>query len=116
MVVGALFILGNILSLLLRLLGIGIMAASAAADGRSSPFAFLSGGLGIVATLVGIAVGAVIIFGALKMRKLQNYNLAMTAAILAMVPCSACCIIGLGAGIWSLVVLMKPEVKAAFTA
>ena len=37
------------------------------------------------------------------------------ASILAMIPClSPCCLIGLPIGIWALVILMKPEVKAAF--
>jgi hypothetical protein len=39
----------------------------------------------------------------------------MTAAILALVPCtSPCCLAGIPAGIWALVVLAKPEVKAGF--
>ena len=39
------------------------------------------------------------------------------ATIIAMVPCiSPCCLVGLPIGIWALVVLMKPEVKAAFRA
>jgi len=51
------------------------------------------------------------------MKELRNWTLAMVASILAMVPCiGACCLIGIPIGIWSLVVLMKPEVKAAFTA
>jgi hypothetical protein len=34
-----------------------------------------------------------------------------------MIPCiSPCCLLGLPIGIWALVVLLKPEVKAAFTA
>lgn len=37
------------------------------------------------------------------------------AAILAMIPCvSPCCLLGLPLGIWALIVLLKPEVKAAF--
>jgi len=51
----------------------------------------------------------------LKMKKLENYGLAMTASILAMIPClSPCCLIGLPIGIWAVVVLSKPEVKSAF--
>jgi hypothetical protein len=50
----------------------------------------------------------------MKMKKLERYGLAMTASILAMLPCSLCCVLGLPIGIWALVVLMKPEVKSAF--
>jgi hypothetical protein len=41
---------------------------------------------------------------------------AVIASVAAMLPCtvSCCCILGLPVGIWSLVVLMKPEVKQAF--
>jgi hypothetical protein len=64
--------------------------------------------------LIGIVVNAVIIFGAMKMKSLEGYTLAMTAAILAIVPCSCCCILNMPFGIWSLVVLLNQDVKAAF--
>jgi hypothetical protein len=49
------------------------------------------------------------------MKNLQSYGLAMTASIVAMIPCiSPCCILGLPFGIWALVILNRPEVKAAF--
>lgn len=73
------------------------------------------GALGLVQGVIGLIVSAVIIWGSLKMMKLESYGLAMTASILAMIPCvSPCCILGLPFGIWSLVVLMNAEVKSAF--
>jgi hypothetical protein len=67
-------------------------------------------------SFVEILVAAFIIYAALKMRELQQWGLAVAASILAMLPCiSPCCIIGLPVGIWSLVVLMRAEVKGAFT-
>jgi hypothetical protein len=48
------------------------------------------------------------------MKQLKNYGLAMTGSIIAMLPCSVCCLLGLPFGIWSLVVLNNPEVKEAF--
>ena len=54
-----------------------------------------------------------VIFGAMKMKNLQSYGLAMTAAILSI--CSLACL-PTAFGIWALVVLLKPEVKAAFKA
>lgn len=72
---------------------------------------------GTTAIVQGVLVGIVaiiIIMGALKMKSLQSYGLAMTSSILAMIPCLSCCIIGLPIGIWSIVVLSKPEVKSAF--
>jgi hypothetical protein len=62
-----------------------------------------------------LVIGIVIVMGALKMKILQSYGLAMTSSILAMIPCiSPCCLLGLPIGIWSVVVLSKPEVKSAF--
>jgi hypothetical protein len=75
----------------------------------------MSGGLGIVSSLLGIIMSVVILLGALKMKKLENYTFAIIATVIAMVPCiSPCCFVGLPIGIWALVVLNKPEVKGAF--
>ncbi len=56
----------------------------------------------------------VMLIGALKMMRLENYGLSMAAAIIGMLPCGCCCIIGLPFGIWSLVVLSGVDVRAAF--
>jgi hypothetical protein len=78
-------------------------------------FRLIMGPVGIAARGIGIVVCLLILFGALRMQKLTNYGLALTAAIVAMVPCiSPCCLIGLPIGIWALVVLGKPEVKSQF--
>ncbi len=53
--------------------------------------------------------------GAIQMKRLQGYGLAMTAAIVAMVPCTPCCLLGLPFGIWALVVLAREDVKRAFS-
>ena len=75
----------------------------------------MAGGFYLILGAVGLMVGAVIIMGALKMKKCESYGFAMTSSILAMIPClSSCCLIGLPVGIWCMIVLMKPEVKSAF--
>ncbi len=91
-------------------------SAMAASQMQGQPFAFLFSGAAAVAMhILGIVVSGLILFGRLKMRKLESYGLAMTASILAIIPCiSPCCIIGLPIGIWALVILMKPEVKSMF--
>lgn len=76
---------------------------------------FWEGSVGVGSSFVGILVAAFIIFAALKMRELRQYELSIAASIVAMIPCiSPCCILGLPIGIWCLVVLLRPEVKAAF--
>ena len=67
-----------------------------------------------LAPLLMLPVAGVTILGAWKMRKLELYGLAITASILAMLPCTLGFIIGLPAGIWALMVLKQPDVKAAF--
>jgi hypothetical protein len=60
------------------------------------------------------ALNALVLFGAISLLRLRSYGLALTACILAMLPCQCCCVLGLPFGIWGLVVMSKPEVKSAF--
>src|SRR5215510_12484951 len=64
----------------------------------------LSGPLGLVSLVIGLAICGFVIFGALKMMNLQSYGLAMAAAIVASIPClSPCCCVSMIPGIWSIV-------------
>ena len=57
---------------------------------------------GWVTNVLVLALSAVVIAGALKMKNLESYSLAMAASIIAMVPCfGPCCCFGLPVGIWS---------------
>lgn len=94
------------------LLALGVFGDQAAVQSD------MAGGLGIlraVSYIFVIAPQVFIVFGALQMKRLQNHGIAMGAAIVSIVPClSPCFIFGIPFGIWALVVLNKPEVKAAF--
>ncbi len=118
LVTGILGALSSAVSLLFNLLGAGMGLAGMVPGEAAYDDALgnlMSGTLGVVFAIVGLAVAGLIVFGALKMKDLQSHALAMVAAIVAMVPCvSPCCLLGLPVGIWALVVLLKPEVKAAF--
>ena len=72
------------------------------------------GPMAIAISLVILAVNGFVLFGAIKMLRLKNFGVAMAAAIVAMVPCQCCCVLGLPFGIWALVTLNKPEVKSQF--
>ena len=79
--------------------------------------ALIEGAQGPLAGMINLAIAAIngfVIFGAVKMLRLQSYGLAMAASIVAMLPCQCCCLLGLPFGIWALVVLNKPEVKSQF--
>jgi hypothetical protein len=69
--------------------------------------------IGVKVIFIGMSV--LILLGAIRMQKLSSYGLAMTAAVIALVPCFfSCCGLGIPFGIWALMVLSKPEVKSQF--
>jgi hypothetical protein len=70
---------------------------------------YLGGGI------VWLLLSIVALIGAIRMISLRNYGLAMTSAVLTVIPCvTPCCLLGQGAGIWALIVLMNNDVRAAF--
>ncbi len=102
------------LGLLGQLLGfsLGTMMAESAEEQLVQ---WLTGGIGITSSVLGLLVAGFLVYASLEMKKLNQYGLAVGASVVAMVPCvSPCCIIGLPVGIWSLVTLTKPHIKDAF--
>jgi len=72
-------------------------------------------GFGEIIMLIGsVIVGLIIIIGASGMRRLSFYGLAVTAGIVALLPCHPGSLITLPFGIWALVVLSRIDVQAAF--
>ena len=67
----------------------------------------------ILFMLFSLVLGIVTLYGSIQMIRLQNYPLAIAAAITAMVPWY-CCLLGLPMGIWAIVVLRDRDVKRAF--
>jgi hypothetical protein len=74
-----------------------------------------SGPMRIAGLVIGLAVSVLLVVGGLRLMHLRSRGLAMTAAILAMIPCcvSIGCCLGIPVGIWALIAMNKPEVKAA---
>lgn len=71
----------------------------------------ISGGVSGVVSLL-------MIFGGVWMRQLRGYGVAMTGAILGLLPCltaTGCCGLGQVAGIWALVVLADANVRMGFS-
>jgi hypothetical protein len=89
-----------------NLLLLGIMFVSFVDEGDWSL-------VGISAVLMATK-GGILIAGGVQMKRLRGYGTAMTAAILAVVPCSCCWIAELPIGVWALVVLSDGFVKRAF--
>jgi hypothetical protein len=115
MVISGLAMAFGLLNILLQILGTSMSMYSGPSSGQTE--ALMSGTLGVIIQVVMLLFPGFVFFGALKMKKLESHGLAMAASILVMTPCiGSCCLLGLPIGIWSLVVLAKPHVKAAFPA
>jgi hypothetical protein len=115
-VLGVLVLIGQALYLVYTLFIAGVGAIGAASGDPDGIGAIMGGVVGMILTVVWMLLSGIIIFGGVKMKNMQSYGLAMAAAIIVMLPCTVgwCCLLGLPIGIWALIVLMKPEVKAAF--
>jgi hypothetical protein len=77
--------------------------------------AMFMGPIAVTHFTIGIVMSIVVLVGAAKMKGLESYRFAIVASILSLIPCtSPCCCLGLPFGIWALVVLSDPMVKASF--
>ncbi len=117
-IAGITFVL-EILSILANLLGIsffgaGDMSQLEGMEGMEWLAPLMSGTFTIVMGVFTLVGAALIFYGAMKMKDLQGYGLAMTAAILCLIPCFSICCIGIPFGIWALVILLNQDVKNAF--
>jgi hypothetical protein len=115
MIVGGLAIAWALFGLVANLFMQGLVISMATPNPRSTPELIGNFVGGVCGALFGLLWGGVILAGALQMKGLRAYPLAMTASIVAMVPCNVCCLLGLPFGIWALVMLCNPDVKRAFT-
>lgn len=68
----------------------------------------------VIMGIVGICWSGIVLSGASKMKSLRNHGQAMTASIVALIPCNFCWLLGLPIGIWALVTLTRNDVKEAF--
>ncbi len=68
----------------------------------------------VIFGVIGLAMDVLVLIGGIKMKQLRGYTLAMIGSICAIVPLNSCCCVGIPVGIWSLVVLLNADVKAAF--
>ena len=115
MSVGGLALLLSAVSLMLNLLGTALIAApQVQGGGPGGPDTIAHAVGGVMGAIFGLCWGGIIVSGAWKMYSLSGYAYAMTATIVAMVPCNLCCLLGLPFGIWSLVILCRADVKDAF--
>jgi len=112
LILSGLAILLSIVNVILNLLGVGLGAMSGDTDLAMNQ-AF-SGVAGVVSAVIAIIINAVVVFGAIKMKKLESWTFSLVSAILFTLPCSVCCLVNTPIGIWAIVTLVNAEVKAAF--
>ena len=76
----------------------------------------MSIGIGFVMSAILILKDVFLIYAASRMHVGRSYGVAFAGAIISVIPCigSPCCALGIPFGIWALVVLNDPTVKAAF--
>ena len=120
MVVGTIGVLNQIISLLTNQPGQmpdmstlpeqfeqyrGTIEATMRSTVKAGPF------IGVLGLLCSLAV----VLGGFHMVTRKSYPLALTGAIAASIPClGPCCCLAFPFGIWSLVLLLRPDVKASF--
>lgn len=93
------------------MIGIFGVAILADPDAREAlPGVWIWEGFGVIS----LALSALVTYAGWQMRKLQGWGLSMAGAVVAMLPCSGCCFLGLPIGIWAIVVLIDNDVKRAF--
>lgn len=68
----------------------------------------------LLAVLAFFMLNCFICLASVQMLKLKAFRQAIAASILAMVPCIGCCVLGIPIGAWSLVVLMRDDVRGSF--
>jgi hypothetical protein len=116
-VVSGILVAINIILLLVRLAGAALplaMQGPGPRDPNDRIAIMLQGTLGVGFSVLGIVLSILIAIGASKMKRLESRGWAMASSIIAVIPCTGCCVLSLPFGIWALVVLGKPEVRDNF--
>ncbi len=68
----------------------------------------------VVIALCSLALGIVLLIGSARIRDLQSYRLAVSAAVVAVLPFAPGFLISLPFGIWALIVLSRRDVRIVF--
>jgi hypothetical protein len=95
----------------------GGMSFLGVGGGAADPGAALGMGIGALMYVFWALAALVCFIGAFRMKSLKSYGLALTSAVVALVPCTTyvCCMLFFPFGVWALTVLLKPEVKSQFS-
>lgn len=117
-VAGGLGIVGSLFSIVQHIVGASFMNMNQLPPNMPPQFQQMMTmmmGLGIPFAILGLLLNGVVLFGGISMLSLRRWGLVLAACIIAMAcgnPC--CCPIGIAAGIWGIIIIVKPEVKPTF--
>jgi hypothetical protein len=134
-------LLGVVLSLVVWSFGNQLQAESKSGYDSFPQMVLLRGQFGLANAVVGFGIGVTILTGAIMMKRLRYYWVAVLAALLTLLPNCSCCSVGLPAsvmngppsspqlqfwlivlvslvgaplGLWCLILLNRSDVKASF--
>ena len=108
LVLGILALVYAVVNVVFSLVGFGPRAAAIQQQNAMGPIAM------VVGMILPFLWGAVVTLAGFKMKSLSSRGSVMFGTIFALLPCSPCCLLGIPAGIWGLVVLSREDVKRAF--
>jgi len=96
---------------------LGVLGVPLVRGADERAFVFLSTVWGVGISLVWIVLCAFVVWAGLGLRSLRSYPLGLAAAVISVLPCMApCCPISIPFGIWALIVMHAPDVRAQFRA
>jgi hypothetical protein len=105
-------------SLFAMLAPIGGLIDRIQSDDPIRPEQFRAGSIVFILSIAGIGIAAVIMYGATWMKRFCNYRWVSAAIALTILslPCFLTMPYGIPLGIWALVVVRRPDVRARFEA
>lgn len=94
---------------------VALSAANANQNADPEGLELIAGQASLIVHYICFFVGLTVIVGAVQMMRVKIRAMGFVAAVLAMLNCSGgCCLIGIPAGIWALVILCQSDVARAF--
>ena len=119
MIFGGIGILFAVFGLIIAVAG-GALGVLGNLGTRSNPLNMIGAGgsmvIQIIVQVLSLAWYGAIIYGGYCLMNCKNIVMAWIGVIMAAIPCSICCLVGLPLGIWGIIILLNEEVKTAFEA
>ena len=111
----------NVLAIIAALASLSMGISPAALDSlqgldpQMQKFFLQATKLNVPANILALLISGFCLFGSISMMNLRHHTVCLVAAVVTLLNCTTCCCgLGLAAGIWALIVLLKPEVREAF--